>query len=202
MKRDHTYLSVWIPTYFGFVLIWSFVGFGPVTVVMRLWIHDLALENLVRYWITIAIHSIVLAVAMYQTGLRMNAKTKRQSMAGPIGDQLVAIVIPPIVSVITKFSYLVDPYAGPLAPVLWGGGDPGYSARQMESAGKMLGLTISQVLLLAAISLGAFALAKRRQERKNPVLNKIREESQQKVPAGEMDLSNFELNISGGRKRK
>lgn len=202
MKRDHTYLSVWIPTYFGFVLIWSFVGFGPVTVVMRLWIHDLALENLVRYWITIAIHSIVLAVAMYQTGLRMNAKTKRQSMAGPIGDQLVAIVIPPIVSVITKFSYLVDPYAGPLATVLWGGGDPGYSARQMESAGKMLGLTISQVLLLAAISLGAFALAKRRQERKNPVLNKIREESQQKVPAGEMDLSNFELNISGGRKRK
>lgn len=202
MKRDHTYLSVWIPTYFGFVLIWSFVGFGPVTVVMRLWIHDLALENLVRYWITIAIHSIVLAVAMYQTGLRMNAKTKRQSMAGPIGDQLVAIVIPPIVSVITKFSYLVDPYAGPLATVLWGGGDPGYSARQMESAGKMLGLTISQVLLLAAISLGAFALAKRRQERKNPVLNKIREESQQKVPAGEMDLSNFELNISEGRKRK
>ena len=202
MKRDHTYLSVWIPTYFGFVLIWSFVGFGPVTVVMRLWIHDLALENLVRYWITIAIHSIVLAVAMYQTGLRMNAKTKRQSMAGPIGDQLVAIVIPPIVSVITKFSYLVDPYAGLLATVLWGGGDPGYSARQMESAGKMLGLTISQVLLLAAISLGAFALAKRRQERKNPVLNKIREESQQKVPAGEMDLSNFELNISGGRKRK
>ena len=202
MKRDHTYLSVWIPTYFGFVLIWSFVGFGPVTVVMRLWIHDLALENLVRYWITIAIHSIVLAVAMYQTGLRMNAKTKRQSMAGPIGDQLVAIVIPPIVSVITKFSYLVDPYAGPLATVLWGGGDPGYSARQMESAGKMLGLTISQVLLLAAISLGAFALAKRRQERKTPVLNKIREESQQKVPAGEMDLSNFELNISEGRKRK
>ena len=202
MKRDHTYLSVWIPTYFGFVLIWSFVGFGPVTVVMRLWIHDLALENLARYWITIIVHSVVLAVAMYQTGLRMNAKTKRQSMAGPIGDQLVAIVIPPIVSVITKFSYLVDPYAGPLATVLWGGGDPGYSARQMESAGKMLGLTISQVLLLAAISLGAFALAKRRQERKNPVLNKIREESQQKVPAGEMDLSNFELNISGGRKRK
>ena len=202
MKRDHTYLSVWIPTYFGFVLIWSFVGFGPVTVVMRLWIHDLALENLARYWITIIVHSVVLAVAMYQTGLRMNAKTKKQSMAGPIGDQLVAIVIPPIVSVITKFSYLVDPYAGPLATVLWGGGDPGYSARQMESAGKMLGLTISQVLLLAAISLGAFALAKRRQERKNPVLNKIREESQQKVPAGEMDLSNFELNISGGRKRK
>lgn len=202
MKRDHTYLSVWIPTYFGFVLIWSFVGFGPVTVVMRLWIHDLALENLARYWITIIVHSVVLAVAMYQAGLRMNAKTKRQSMAGPIGDQLVAIVIPPIVSVITKFSYLVDPYAGPLATVLWGGGDPGYSARQMESAGKMLGLTISQVLLLAAISLGAFALAKRRQERKNPVLNKIREESQQKVPAGEMDLSNFELNISGGRKRK
>ncbi len=202
MKRDHTYLSVWIPTYFGFVLIWSFVGFGPVTVVMRLWIHDLALENLARYWITIIVHSVVLAVAMYQTGLRMNAKTKNQSMAGPIGDQLVAIVIPPIVSVITKFSYLVDPYAGPLATVLWGGGDPGYSARQMESAGKMLGLTISQVLLLAAISLGAFALAKRRQERKNPVLNKIREESQQKVPAGEMDLSNFELNISGGRKRK
>ena len=123
-------------------------------------------------------------------------------MAGPIGDQLVAIVIPPIVSVITKFSYLVDPYAGPLATVLWGGGDPGYSARQMESAGKMLGLTISQVLLLAAISLGAFALAKRRQERKNPVLNKIREESQQKVPAGELDLSNFELNISGKRKGK
>lgn len=202
MKRDHTYLSVWIPTYFGFVLIWSFVGFGPVTVVMRLWIHDLALENLARYWITIIVHSVVLAVAMYQAGLRVNAKTKRQSMAGPIGDQLVAIVIPPIVSVITKFSYLVDPYAGPLATVLWGGGDPGYSARQMESAGKMLGLTISQVLLLAAISLGAFALAKRRQERKNPVLNKIREESQQKVPAGEMDLSNFELNISGGRKRK
>lgn len=202
MKRDHTYLSVWIPTYFGFVLIWSFVGFGPVTVVMRLWIHDLALENLARYWITIVVHSVVLAVAMYQAGLRMNAKTKRQSMAGPIGDQLVAIVIPPIVSVITKFSYLVDPYAGPLATVLWGGGDPGYSARQMESAGKMLGLTISQVLLLAAISLGAFALAKRRQERKNPVLNKIREESQQKVPAGELDLSNFELNISGGRKRK
>lgn len=202
MKRDHTYLSVWIPTYFGFVLIWSFVGFGPVTVVMRLWIHDLALENLARYWITIIVHSVVLAVAMYQTGLRMNAKTKNQSMAGPIGDQLVAIVTPPIVSVITKFSYLVDPYAGPLATVLWGGGNPGYSARQMESAGKMLGLTISQVLLLAAISLGAFALAKRRQERKNPVLNKIREESQQKVPAGEMDLSNFELNISGGRKRK
>lgn len=202
MKRDHTYLSVWIPTYFGFVLIWSFVGFGPVTVVMRLWIHDLALENLARYWITIIVHSVVLAVAMYQAGLRMNAKTKRQSMAGPIGDQLVAIVIPPIVSVITKFSYLVDPYAGPLATVLWGGGDPGYSARQMESAGKMLGLTISQVLLLAAISLGAFALAKRRQERKNPVLNKIREESQQKVPAGELDLSNFELNISGKRKGK
>ena len=202
MKRDHTYLSVWIPTYFGFVLIWSFVGFGPVTVVMRLWIHDLALENLARYWITIIVHSVVLAVAMYQAGLRMNAKTKNQSMAGPIGDQLVAIVIPPIVSVITKFSYLVDPYAAPLATILWGGGTPEYAPRQTENVFKMLGLTISQVLLLSAVSLGAFALAKRYQEHKNPVLNKIREEKQQTESAGELDLSNFELNISGGRKRK
>ncbi|WP_417343601.1 hypothetical protein, partial [Evtepia gabavorous] len=80
-----------------------------------LWIHDLALENLARYWITIIVHSVVLAVAMYQAGLRMNAKTKRQSMAGPVGDQVIAIVIPPIVSVTAKFSYLVDPYAAPLA---------------------------------------------------------------------------------------
>ena len=70
----------------------------------------------------------------------------------------------------------------------------------MRAWKKMAALAL--VLLLSAVSLGAFALAKRYQEHKNPVLNKIREEKQQTESAGELDLSNFELNISGGRKRK
>ncbi len=176
---------------------------GPISLLIRLRTQDFVLENLLSYFIETIVACILFFIVMYKTGLQMNAKTKTQSMAGPIGDQIIAVAVQLILSLITKFSYVVNPYAGMLAIVFWSNGNANYSPRQNESILKMLGLSLMQMIFFSIVSLGAFALAKYYQEHKNPVLNKIRVESRPVAPsAGEFDLSDFELNLNGKSKKK
>ena len=114
---------------------------------------------------------------MYRTGIRMNGKSKIESMALPVLDQIIAAGIYLVISAVFRFSYLVNPFACYLAIVFWSGGQVDYSPRA-ENIFHLLSLAFLQAFILGAVSLGAYALAKYKQDHKNPVLKKIREENQ------------------------
>ena len=138
----------------------------------RLWIGTFPqVENWIFYLVGTLLLCLVLGIVMYRTGIRMNGKSKIESMAPPVLDQIIAAGIYLVISAVFRFSYLVNPFACYLAIVFWSGGQVDYSPRA-ENIFHLLSLAFLQAFILGAVSLGAYALAKYKQDHKNPVLKK------------------------------
>ncbi len=201
MKRDHTYLLTWISTEVIVTLLFVFAGSGPLSVLTRLNGRNVVMENWIFYLVGTLLLCLVLGIVMYRTGIRMNGKSKIESMALPVLDQIIAAGIYLVISAVFRFSYLVNPFACYLAIVFWSGGQVDYSPRA-ENIFHLLSLAFLQAFILGAVSLGAYALAKYKQDHKNPVLKKIREENQKQQSAEEKDPLRITLNMNGGSRRK
>lgn len=141
MKRDHTYLLTWISTEVIVTLLFVFAGSGPLSVLTRLNGRNVVMENWIFYLVGTLLLCLVLGIVMYRTGIRMNGKSKIESMAPPVLDQIIAAGIYLVISAVFRFSYLVNPFACYLAIVFWSGGQVDYSPRA-ENIFHLLSLAI------------------------------------------------------------
>ena len=177
MKKDFTYLAHWLGTLAVATTAWVWWGLGFVSLVGAFLISDGTAQTVFSYLIGTAVICASLALTSYRVSLKINGKSMPVSLRVPLLNLLTGTVIAVSVFAVFKGSFVVDPQTNLLAIALWDHEtDPDWNFIKKERFPGMVFLCILQTLLYAAVSFFFYVRAKIKQETKNEIVSKLREE--------------------------
>lgn len=179
MKTNITFLRDWLITLLITTLLWDFIG-GVILIIARLILPKQADQFLFLGIFGTIVFCCVLAIRSYKSSLGINSKRIPVSLAIPTFSMLIAFVVYVVAYVLSGCNYIVGPVAHSFVTVFWGNGVDQTFIHDI-SLSQHLSVFISLGLLYVSVSLGAYILAKYRQEHHNDVVRKLREEDMQKV---------------------
>ncbi len=173
---DFTFARDWLITLAVTTLAWDFIGSGFFIVVARFIFEKQSDQFLFFGILGLITFCIVLAIKSYTASLEINSKRVPVSLAVPITNLFIALAIYIVIYVISRCNYIAGPVAHAFVTVSWGNGVD-MSFIQDISLSQHLSVFIPQALLYVGVSLGAYILAKYKQDNHNEVLKKLREEN-------------------------
>ena len=198
MKKNFTYLTDWLITLTIINLVWSFAG-GIVLTAIK-FIFDEQSHQFLLFWIIgIIIYCTILFIRSYSIGLKMNNKRVPLSLSVPISNLWIGCCVYTGIYIISGCHYVVSPLTHSLSTVFWGNG---HDLSAPISLSQHLSIFISQIFLLAAVSFGAYLLAKHKQDSSNDVIRKLREEYKREQGNEEDPIEDALKNGLGVRKRR
>ncbi len=178
MKTNITFLRDWLITLLITTLLWDFIG-GIVLTVAKFIFPKQADHFLFFGIIGTIVFCCVLAIRSYKSGLDINGKRIPVSLAMPISSMFIAFVIYIVVYIVLGCNYIVGPVAHSFVTVFWGNGVDQTFIQDITMS-QHLSVFVPLGLLYVFVSLGAYILAKYRQDHHNSVVRKLREEDLQK----------------------
>ncbi len=178
MKNNITFLRDWLITLCFTTLLWDFIG-GIFLTVARFIFSKQAQQYLFFGILGTVVFCCVLAIKSYMVSLDINGKRIPVSMAMPISSMIIAWGIYIVVYIISGCNYIVGPVAHSFVTVFFGNGVDQTFIYDI-SLSQHLSVFVPLGLLYISVSLGAYILAKVKQEHHNKVVLKLREEDKQK----------------------
>lgn len=176
MKKDFRYLRDWIITLAATSVVWSLFGTMFIYLVIKLIFKDQAAQSFAFYIVGTVVFCSVLAIKMYKLGIDVNGKSIPVSADFMVVQQAIGVVVYIAVYLISGCRYMAGPVAHEMITFLWGNGvDMTFYSEITVS--QHLSVFIPQALLYAAVSFGAYLFAKYRQDKKNPIVAKLREQT-------------------------
>ncbi len=176
-KIDISYMRDWLITLAITTLAWDFIGSGFL-VVARFVFKDQADQFLFFGLLGVIAFCLVLAIKSYTLSLEVNGKRTPVSLAMPVFNLMIAFVIYVLIYVISKCNYVAGPVCHAFVAVFWGNGVDMAFIHDITIS-QHLSVFIPQALLYSCVSLGAYILAKYKQDNHNEVLKKLRAEYSQ-----------------------
>lgn len=176
MKKDLTFLKSWLITLIISTLLWAFVS-GFVLTIGRMLFSNYTAQCVFVWLIGTILICFALAVTSYQVGINLNGKSIPVSLDGPVLNLIIGAVVYIVIFAISKCNYITGPLTHMLARALWNDGRDKTFVTE-SSTSNLIWLCVFQVLIFVASSLSAYILAKRKQDRHNETIRKLREEKQ------------------------
>lgn len=174
MKNNLTYFKNWMITLTISTLVWAFVS-GFVTNFSKLLFSSVTASYYFVWIIGTVVICAALAITSWRTGIEINSKSKPVSLAMPVFSQIAGALIYIIIFAVTKGKYIVSPSTLFLAKALLHDSDPNFTITAPLS--ELIGLCVLQAFIYSAVSITVYILAKYKQDHKNPVVRKLREEA-------------------------
>ncbi|MBQ8475077.1 MAG: hypothetical protein IJ499_05385 [Clostridia bacterium] len=188
MKRDFRYLRDWIITLAVTSVAWSFFGTMFIYLLIKLLVKDQASQALTFYIVGTAVFCAVLGIKMFRLGIDINGRSTPVSADSMVVQQIIGVVLYVAVYLITGCNYVAGPVSHEMITYLWGNGVD-MTFYSDISVSQHLSVFIPQALLYGGVSIGAYLAAKYRQDKKNVVVTKLREEKRAEEPANkELDI--------------
>ena len=180
MKKDFRYLRDWVIALAVTSVVWSLFGTMFVYLLIKLIFKEQAAQSLAFYIVGTIVFCVVLAVKMYMLGIDINGKSVPVSVDFMVVQQAIGVVIYIAVYLISGCKYMAGPVSHEMITFLWGNGVDMTFYSEI-TVHQHLSVFIPQALLYAAVSIGAYMLAKYRQDNKNPTVAKLREKTEEET---------------------
>jgi len=178
LKTNITFLRDWLITLLITTLLWDFVG-GIFLLIARFIFPKQADHFLFFGIIGTIVFCCVLAIRSYKSGLDINGKRIPVSLAMPIASMIIALGVYIVAYIISGCNYIAGPVAHSYVTVFWGNGVDQAFIHDITMS-QHLSVFVPLGSLYVAVSLGAYILAKYKQDHHNSVVRKLREEDMQK----------------------